>query len=82
MVDLRVGLRGENWDVIAYAKNLFDDDTIKTAFLSTDFSTIAVLGIPGLPFTGPPPFTFVLANGLMSRMPDPRQVGLRASFRF
>jgi len=30
----------------------------------------------------PPPFTFVLANGVQSRMPDPRQVGVRASFRF
>ena len=75
LVDLRLGLRGESWDVTAYAENLFEDDTIKTAFLFTDFSTLAVV-----PF--PPPFTFVLANGLMSRMPDPRQVGIRASYRF
>ena len=75
LVDLRVGLRGDNWDVLAYADNLLDDDTIKTAFLFTDFSTINVV-----PF--PPPFTFVLANGVQSRMPDRRQVGVRATYRF
>ena len=75
LVDLRIGLRGDNWDVTAYAENLFDDDTVKTAFLFTDFSQLAVV-----PF--PPPFTFILPSSLMSRMPDRRQVGLRASYRF
>ena len=75
LVDLRIGVQGDNWDVVAYADNLFDDDTIKTAFLSTDFSTINVI-----PF--PPPFTFILANGVQSRMPDRQQIGVRATYRF
>jgi iron complex outermembrane receptor protein len=75
MANLRGGVVGDSWEVVGYVDNVFNDDTIKTAYLSTDFSTIAVI-----PF--PPPFTFVLANGMQARMPDPRQVGVRATLRF
>ena len=32
LVDFRIGLTGENWDVIAFADNLFNDDTVQIAF--------------------------------------------------
>lgn len=73
--DLRVGLSGDNWDVVAYVDNVFDDDTIKTGFLGPDFRTIRAV-----PF--PPPFTLVLTNAAFYKLPDPRQWGVRASYRF
>ncbi len=74
-VDLRVGIEAEAWDITAYANNLFKDQTVKTAFPFTDFSTLRVVAFP-------PPFTVVLNNGLMSGMPDKRQLGVRAKYRF
>ena len=75
LVDLRLGIAGENWDVIAYGDNLFDDDTVKTAFAEPDFQTISLAVFP-------PPFTFVLANALQARLPDKQQFGVRATYRF
>ncbi|WP_417613844.1 TonB-dependent receptor domain-containing protein [Parasphingorhabdus sp.] len=66
--DLQVGLRGENWELIGYVKNVFDDDTIRVGTTTTDLrtftlpSTIFNVGKPGLP--------------------DPRTFGVRANFRF
>ena len=74
-VDLRAGIETDTWDITAYANNLFNDRTVKTAFPFTDFGTLRVV-----PF--PPPFTVVLNNGLQSGLPDKRQLGLRAKYRF
>ncbi len=75
LVDLRIGVRGDKWDVVAYADNLFDDDTVRTAFLSTDFGNISLV-------FAPPPFTFIIPFRLQSRMPDRQQIGIRATYRF
>ncbi len=75
LVDLRVGLSSDNWDLVAYANNLFDDDTVKTAFNTTDFSQISLVFFP-------PPFTFVLPNGAQAVLPDKRHMGVRATYRF
>ncbi len=75
LVDLRLGLRGDNWDVIAFANNLFDDDTVQIAFNSPDFDTINVAFFP-------PPFTFILTNVLRPTLPPKRQIGVRASYSF
>jgi iron complex outermembrane receptor protein len=74
LANLRLGLTSESWEVVAFANNVFNDDTIKTAFNATDFSKIS-LGFA-------PPFTFVLPNGLQVVLPDKRQVGVRAKYRF
>ncbi|MBM3514243.1 MAG: TonB-dependent receptor [Alphaproteobacteria bacterium] len=73
--DLRVGLTSKKWEVVAYANNVFNDDTVETAFANTDFSTIRIAAFP-------PPFTFVLANSLTAQLPDKRQIGVRALYRF
>lgn len=75
LVDLRLGLRSDNWSMIAYANNLFNDDTIKQAFNTTDFDTINVAFFP-------PPFTFILENALQAQLPDKRQIGIRTTFNF
>ena len=75
MVDLRVGLTGENWNIIAFADNLFNDDTVKIAFNSPDFDSINVAFFP-------PPFTFILTNALRATLPNKRQVGVRMSYNF
>ena len=75
MVDLRAGLTSDNWSVVAFANNLFNDDTVKQAFNTTDFNTI------GFGFF-PPPFTFVLENALQAQLPDKRQIGIRTTFNF
>ena len=75
LVDLRFGLRGENWDVIIYANNLFDDDTVKMALSLPDFDSINVAFFP-------PPFTFILSNALLPTLPNKRQIGVRASYSF
>ena len=75
LVDLRLGVTTDDWEVVAFANNLFNDDTVKTAFNSIDFSLISLAFFP-------PPFTFVLPNGLQAVLPDKRQIGVRARYGF
>jgi len=75
LVDLRLGLTSDTWEIVAYANNLLDDDTVKTAFNTIDFSGINLAFFP-------PPFTFVLPNGLQAVLPDQRHMGVRATYRF
>ena len=75
LTDLRIGVTSDAWRVVAFANNLFDDDTVKNAFNATDFSTIRLAFFP-------PPFTFVLNNGLQAVLPPKRQIGVRASYKF
>ena len=75
LVDLRLGLTGDNWDIIAFADNLFNDDTVKIAFNSPDFDSINFAFFP-------PPFTFILTNALRATLPNKRQIGVRASYNF
>ena len=52
-VDFRLGLASEQWDIIAYVDNAFEDDTIKSSFRNTYNQ--------GANFVfAPPPSTFVL----------------------
>ncbi|MBT4740030.1 MAG: TonB-dependent receptor, partial [Rhodospirillaceae bacterium] len=75
MVDLRAGLVSDNWSIVAFANNLFNDDTVKQAFNTTDFTTINVAFFP-------PPFTFILENALQAQLPNKRQIGVRTTFNF
>ncbi|MEQ8736327.1 MAG: TonB-dependent receptor [Rhodospirillaceae bacterium] len=75
MVDLRLGLVSDNWSVLAFADNLFNDDTVKQAFNTTDFGTINLAFFP-------PPTTFILENALQAQLPNKRQIGVRTSFNF
>jgi iron complex outermembrane receptor protein len=75
LVDFRLGLTGENWDLIGYANNVFNDDTVQIAFNSVDFSTVNLAFFP-------PPTTFILTNALQATLPNKRQVGVRMSYSF
>ena len=72
LTDLRVGVAGSNWEVIAYADNLFDDDTIRDGFNTGGY-------IRDFFIAGP---TFVLPDSAQFYLPPPRMVGVRASYRF
>jgi outer membrane receptor protein involved in Fe transport len=71
-VNMRTGVRHDDWSITAYVDNLFNDDTIKaSAVYIQDWSTS---------FIAPRPGTITsLAAGVL---PDKRQVGVRASYNF
>jgi iron complex outermembrane recepter protein len=71
-VDMRTGIRHDDWSITAYVNNLFNDDTIKaSAVYIQDWSTS---------FVAPRAGTITsLAAGVL---PDKRQVGVRASYNF
>lgn len=73
LVDLRLGLSAEAWEVIGYVDNVFDDDTIITGGNGPDFGQQIVE-------TG-----FLAGFGSLhwfGTLPEPRKLGLRASYRF
>jgi outer membrane receptor protein involved in Fe transport len=43
-VDLRLGLRGENWEVMGYVSNVFDDDTVTSVLGGPSLSCCFILG--------------------------------------
>lgn len=71
--DARFGLSGEQWEAIAYVNNLFDDDTIITGGSGPDFGQqVSETGF--LAGFG--------ASHFFGVLPEPRTVGIRASYRF
>lgn len=79
--DMRFGLRSDAWDVTFYAENLFNDDTVKTSLGIINLQDIQALG-PFPPFFAQPPTTVILPPSQLATLPDLRQFGIRASFRF
>lgn len=73
LFDFRAGVGGENWEVQGYVDNAFDDDTIKSSFGNTYNQGLRVAA---------PPFTFVLPLNQTPILPDGREVGVRARYRF
>jgi len=70
--DLRLGLRGDNWQVVAYVQNLFDDDTIRDGFnTGGDLRNFSIQGA-----------TFVLPDSAQFYLPPPRTFGVRAAYYF
>jgi len=70
--ELRVGLSGHNWQVIAYVDNLFDDDTIRDGFnTGGDLRNFSIEGA-----------TFVLPDSAQYYLPSPRTFGIRAAYYF
>ena len=72
-VDARAGLTGENWEAIAYVNNLFDDDTVITGGSGPDF---------GRQVTETGFLAGFGAGHFFGVLPEPRTVGVRASYRF
>ncbi len=77
--DFRVGIANQQWDIIGYVDNAFDDDTVKSSFRNTYNQGLASFG--GFPPNGSPS-TQVLPGNQTPIKPDGRQVGLRISYRF
>lgn len=73
LMDVRIGLVSDQWEVIAYVDNVLDDDTFKTGGSGPDFGQ----QVTDLGFTAGLGTTHYFAN-----MPDPRVFGIRAGYRF
>jgi iron complex outermembrane receptor protein len=73
LVDARLGLTGEQWQVIAYVDNVFDEDAIITGGTGPDFGQ-QVTETGFLAGFGTTNFFGIL--------PEPRTVGIRASYQF
>lgn len=85
LANLRLGLEGEKWSVIAYADNLFDDDTVKSAgggpgLTFSDWR--AGSAITFAPFALQGVFAPLLPTAYFANMPDPRRIGLRVGYKF
>ncbi len=68
LVDLRGGVEGENWSLIAYADNLLNDGTVRSGIQSVDFGTLQT--------------PTIVANQVFLNLPNRRQVGVRGSINF
>lgn len=66
--NFRVGIESDNWEVILFVDNAFDDDTILSGSEIPDFSE---------PLTFPAP-----AFATLGILPDKRQYGIRANYTF
>ena len=86
LADLRVGVSRDQWTVIAYVNNLFDDDTTRSALSIPDFRAISVVAGFVPPPRVPPPGRFfatqLFPNLTTLYYPDPREFGIRASYVF
>lgn len=73
LLNLQLGLSGEDWELVSYVDNLLDDDTIKTGGSGPDFGKqVSDLG-------------FVAGLGVLFNfgpLPDPRLFGIRYTMRF
>ncbi len=73
--DATLGVDAKAWSVVAYVNNAFDDNTVKSAVFNVD--------LPGTVFRlSPAPATLVLPTILQPTLPDRRQFGIRAKYRF
>lgn len=86
LADLRVGLSRDSWTVMAYVENLFDDDTLRSGISAPDFGAIGIVSGFVPPPRVPPPgrffFTLLFPNATTLYYPDPREIGVRASYSF
>jgi outer membrane receptor protein involved in Fe transport len=73
--DFTTGIEGEQWTVTAYVNNVLDDDTIKGGVGNTDFPNLSAIASPA-------PFTLVLPSNFTANLPDKRQFGVRAAYKF
>ena len=75
--DIQAGVDTESWRVLFYVENMFDDDSVRSAVSNTDFGNFIVSFPSGSP--GP---QIELPRAANIRLPQPRTVGARFSYRF
>ncbi len=73
LFDLRLGLIGDDAEILFYVDNVFDDDTLKTGGWGPDFG-------PGIRGRGFP--AGLVQLHYFGALPEPRQVGVRLIYRF
>ena len=73
LMDMRVGLTSDKWEVIAYVDNLLDDNRFKTGGTGPDFAE----QVTDLGFTAGLGTTHYFGT-----LPDPRVFGIRGAYRF
>ena len=72
MLNLRLGLQADAWDVLLFVDNVTDEDTINTGGIGPEFGQrVAEEG-----------FLALGQNFYQGRLPDPRTFGVRATYRF
>jgi hypothetical protein len=67
--NLSAGADHDGWSAVLYVDNLFDDDTVRSGLLNTDYG----FGVS---------FEFDLAQAANLVLPQPRTAGLRLAYRF
>jgi outer membrane receptor protein involved in Fe transport len=93
-VDLRLGVRGANWEVTGYVTNVLDDDTVASVLGGPSLSCCFILG-SGIDLNGIEPpssdpadnepgktVTVELPQFRAAFAPDPRVIGIRARYKF
>jgi len=68
LANFRFGIRNDQWDVIGYVDNAFNDDTVKVGFNDGDIPTFFATNR-------------FLDKGTLT-LPDPRLYGIRVNYRF
>jgi iron complex outermembrane receptor protein len=73
--DATIGLDSGAWSFVGYVNNMFDDRKVKSAYFNVDLA--------GTSFRlSPAPATLVLPSILQPTLPERRELGLRAKYRF
>ncbi|MEJ2139184.1 MAG: TonB-dependent receptor [Gammaproteobacteria bacterium] len=75
LINLRAGLQADNWDLLLYVNNVFDDDTIRSWSAATGLVATSEKNLID------PNLSIFPAEGF-SIAPPPRHWGMRANFRF
>ncbi|ARN73199.1 TonB-dependent receptor [Oceanicoccus sagamiensis] len=70
----QTGVDTEQWRVLLFVDNLLDDDTIRSATSNTDFGNFIASPVPGVQPEQP--------RAINARLPQPRTVGARFTYRF
>ena len=79
-VNVRIGFKSERWDILAFADNVLDNDTIKSAYIAPDLVGPSVFrdGASATESVSSPK----LVNGVIANLPDPFRYGVRAAIHF
>jgi len=72
VANFRLGITNEQWDLIAYVDNAFENEAVKTGFRSIYTPDFAFAPAGGV----------ILPSGFQGVMPDLRQWGIRLNLRF
>ena len=79
-VNIRIGLKSKHWNILAFADNIVDSDTVKSAYINSDLVNTAVFreGANATESVSSPK----LVNGVVANLPDPFRYGVRAAIHF